>query len=263
MRKHFIIFATIVFAGLVLFASCTDFFSASWAKWAARDPDKLIPKVTTGNVNDLVAKAENNPDLSLALLKKIQDAANSASGNEKLKLQSAALGAATNAVGLGQAVLGAAGSLTSLSGDTQTQIEDAKNMVLNAINSLQNLDATSSALVSIVPNPYDADGNITPEFQAFSDTASANDLAMAAAVLIAGQAKNYVNDPNNSDDPDDYISSLGNRIDGTSTDPLTDQENYARAMALAAAAVSRSGELSGPLQDVLSGLNLVGINVNP
>jgi len=243
--------------------SCTDFFSSSWARWASRDPDKLIPAVTVGNVDDLKAKAENNPDLSLSVLKKIQDAANSATGSDKLKLQSAALGAATNAVGLGQAVLGAAGALTSLSGDPQTQIDDAKNMVLNAINSLQNLDAASTALVSIVPDPYDADGNITPEFQAFSDTASADDLAMAAAVLIAGQAKTYVNDAANSDDPADYIANLGDRIDGTSTDPLTDPENYARAMALAAAAVNRSDELSGPLQDVLSGLNLASFNVNP
>lgn len=252
MRKRYFFFITVTLAFTAVFTSCTDFFSNSWARWAARDPDKLVPKVTAGNVDELIATAENNPDLSLAILKKIQAATNGASEDDKLKLQSAALGAAANAAGLGQAVLGAAGQLTSLSGDnSEDDIKDATDMLLNAINGMKNLEASCAALCGILPDPADQ-----AAFDAFTAAASANDLAMAAAMLIAGEVKNQVN---NDVTPEEYLEDIKNRIE--QGDDLKESENLARAMALAAAIPGRENELSGPLKDVLEGLNLLNLSL--
>ena len=246
MKKYRLLPVLVIFAATVLFVSCTDFFSKSWASWAARDPDKLIPKVTAGNVDELIAAAENNTDLSFAVLKKIQDAANNMSGDDLLTLQSAALGAATNAVGLGQSVLNAAGQLSSVD-----DINDAKDLILDAINGMKNLEATSSILCDLLPEPYDENGVITDDFRAFSQKASANDLAMAAALMIANEAKSEL--INSGKELNEYVNDL---VDKINNDDLNPSESMARAMALASVLADRQDELSGPLKSVLDGLNL-------
>lgn len=251
-RRTRFFFVPMIIAGFTLLMSCTDFFSNSWAKWAKRDPDRLIGKVTADNVDELIATAENNPDLSLAILKKIQDAANGASDKDQVKLQSAALGAAVNAVGLGQAVLGAAGKLTSISADNAE--EDAKNMVVDAINSLKNLEAVNSALTSILPDPGADPLTPSAEFSAFAAGASADDLALTAAVLIAGEAKKQIDGYNG--DVDAYVDDITDRVENGT---LTYTENLAQAMAIASVLVDRQDELSGSLLDVLNGLNLLTV----
>lgn len=247
-NTHFSFLFLLILLAAAVCLSCTDFFSNSWATWAARDPDKLIPKVTAGNIDELIAMAENNPKLSLAILKKIQSAVNGASGSEKLKLQSAALETAVNAVGLGQSVLSAAGELTNVKGP-----DDALDLVLDAINSMKNLDAASSALLDILPEP-----DLTPEsdFRKFADATSADDLAMAAVLLIAGEAKNQAGD--SKDDLVDYVENLGVRLssDPPDVDP-EGSENLAQIMAIASALSGRTDELNSSLFDVLSGLNLL------
>jgi len=232
-----LLLALVIFAVSGLLMSCMDFFSTSLAAWAARDPNRLIPAVTAGNVDELVATAENNPDLSLAVLKKIQSAAGTASGDDKVKLQTAALGAAVNAAGLGQAVFNAAGAITSIT-DADNPQEKARQMVLDALNSMNNLEAAGSVLFDTLPKPGD------PDFSNFTDSASANDLAMAAAVLLAGEVKK-----NSGGDLEGYVDKL---LDNTYTP--TDPENLAMKLAQASLA---QGNLSGPLQDLLSGLNLI------
>ena len=230
----------------LIFVSCRDFFSNSWAPWAARDPDKLVPSVTTGNVDELIEMAENNPDLSLAVLKKIKDAAEGASGESKQKLQSAALDAAVNSVGLGQAILGAAGDLSSV----KTQ-EDAEKLVISALDSMANLQAAGSLLFDILPpapgvhdDPNDPQWD---EFNAFTEYASADSLALAAAMILAGEMKNA---------PDgDYEK----YIDEFADDPNKNEE-LAMAMAFAAALEGREDELTGPLKNVLEGLNLIKVD---
>ncbi|MDR2617293.1 MAG: hypothetical protein LBC62_00345 [Treponema sp.] len=220
----------------MLFISCTEFFSTSLAPWAARDPDKLIPKVTANNVDGLLAQAENDPDLSLALLKKISDAAGNASSGDKAKLQNAALEAATNAAGLGQAVLGRAGEIASVDNP-----DDAKNLLTNAINDMSNLEAAASILTNTLPDP----ANDTA-LKNFTDTASPEDLATAAALLLAGEAKK-------SGDIDGYINSSFNK----DSPDLSPAENLAVKMAEAAKDKYTDTGANGPLKDLLSGLGLI------
>lgn len=248
MKKSCFFLVPVILAIAALFISCTDFFSKSWASWAARDPDKLIPTVTAGNVDELLEMAENNPDLSLAILKRIQDAVGKSSGADTQKLQEAALEAAVNAAGLGQAVLGAADKLTSIETDTE-----ARDLVLDALYSMKNLEAANELLEKTLPEPYDEHGNLTEAFLSFSEKANVNDLAMAAALLIAGESKKAASDPNA------YINELGDRIDHGNS--LSSRESLALEMALAA--LDRADELSGPLKEVLDGLNLKQFPVIP
>ena len=230
-RRYFFLLPAIL-AATAIFISCTDFFSTSWAPWAVRDPDKMIPTVTADNVDELIAMAENNPDLSLALLKKIQAAAAKASGADRIKLQGAALQTAVNAAGLGQAVLNAAGELTSVD-----SIDGGRQLVMDALNSMKNLDDSCSVLPSILPDPSD-----TEAFDAFTESADIDDLALTAALLIAGEA-------NKHESPDDYVDSFD------SNRPQSPNEELAVKMIEAVQA--RQDELSGSLEDVLKGLNLL------
>jgi hypothetical protein len=220
-----------------LFASCTEFFSTSLAPWAARDPSALIPSVDPGNVQDLITQAENNPDLSLALLKGIQDGLNSASEAEAASLRAAALAAAANASGLGASVLNRAGDITGAIGDP----ENAKQLVTDAINDMQNLQDTSDTLTAILPDPdTDPDG-----FNAFVDSSNANDLAMAAAVLLAAEAKKH-------DDDTAYMESFD-----PDSNSLTPSEKMTINLAKAAADKFEQEGTDSPLKGVLDGLNLI------
>ena len=219
MRKLFIFLLPV----FVLF-SCTDFFSTSLASWAARDKDKLVPAVTTDNVDDLIALAENDPDLSLALLKKIKEAAEGASGEEKQKLQNAALEAAVNAAGLGQAVIGAMGDLSNVDNE-----EEVKQLVLDALNSMANLDSAEDILFDIL------DGDFDP------NEADPNNMVMAAVILMAGEAKKAASGI------DEYLEYFDPQ------DPqLSPEAQLAVDLALAA-----KDRVTGPIADILNGLNLI------
>jgi len=212
---------------LLLLGSCTDFFSTSWASWAARDPSKLIPKITVDNVYEIIEMAENDPDLSLEVLKKIEEAVENASDDEKGKLQTAAVEAAANAVGLGQTLIGTAGDLANLDAEDE---EAAKKLVLDTINSMPNLEEASESLGNLLKDPTN-----------FIETASADDIALAAILLLAGDAKK-----NGSDDMDEYIEDFIN-------DP-SDQAKL--ALELAEALEDKIDDLSESLKTILEGLNL-------
>jgi hypothetical protein len=158
----------------LVFVSCTDFFTTSWGEWAARNPANLIPKVTAGNVQELVDMAENNPDLSLEVLKKIGAAVGGASGGDKTKLQNAAVAAALNASDLTGALMNNASNVSNLEDP-----EQVKDLISNTLNGMDNLGPASDALTAI----------LAQDTEAFKDSASADDLAMAAALILAGEAK--------------------------------------------------------------------------
>jgi hypothetical protein len=219
-----------------LFASCTQFFSTSLAPWAARDPASLIPPVTTGNVHDLIGTAENDPDMSLALLNGINDAMAGASAGDKVKLQSAALEAAVNASSLGPALLNKVEDVSELTEDPQK----AKQMVLDSLNDMKNLTAAADTLVAILPDPSNKDA-----FDAFADTADADALAMAAAVLLAAEAKKQANSG-------DFLETF----DPNDAATLSDSTMLAVKLAEAAKVKIDNNEGSDMLKDVLEGLNL-------
>jgi hypothetical protein len=232
MKRGIVVCLVISFIGGTLFFSCTDFFSTSLAPWAARDPYSLIPAVTPGNVNDLIADSENNPDMSLAVLKKIQDALEGAGPDDAGTLQAAALGAAANASGFGPAVLNKADDISKLMEDK----DNAKNLMFEAINDMPNLEETSETLTAILPKPG------TAEFDTFIEKADADDLATAAAVLLAAEAKGK---------GDDYINTF------TPETAATDSAKLALELAGAAARKYEETNTGGRLKDILEGLNLV------
>ena len=208
----------------ILSASCTDFFSTSLASWAKRDPHNLIPPVDAGNIAELVNNPyiADDPDLSLALLENIDAAMDGASDEDKEILQNAALEVAVNASGLGQAALGVLIDLDSLA-------DNPKDVIIDAINGLDNLEAAAELLCSILEG-FDPD-NVN---------ADPNDLALAAIVLLTGEAKKAPGGV------EGYINGF------TAGGASTDAEQLAVALATAAA-----GQLSdGSLKDVLSNLGL-------
>ena len=188
----------VMMAGL-LFFSCTNFFSNSWASWAARDYNSLIPNVTAGNVSNLASLFEDDPDGSLALLKKIQSAVNgNPSAADLLILQSAALEVAVNSVGLVNGMLAAAGNMSDFD-----NVDDARSILDAALNAMSNLEEAGSLLAAILPNPpaiNSGSGTLDendPEYGAFMNfakSASADDLAMAAVVLLLGEASKFAGD---------------------------------------------------------------------
>jgi hypothetical protein len=211
----------------LLFFSCTDFFTTSLASWAQRDPSSLIPPVTTGNIQELIEITETNPDQSLALLKSINEA------GDNPELQAAALQVAANASGLGAAILQHADDIANIDED------NAKDIVVDALNSLSNIVETGSVLKDILPDPTD-----TTAWDTFVDVSSAEDLAMAAAVLLAAEAKSATGGALG------YINGF-DPTDASSTN--TDAEKLAVALAEAAINKPSSGGLLG---DLLAGLNL-------
>jgi len=216
----------------LLLGSCTDFFSTSLAPWAARDPGSLIPAVNADNVNDLLRLAENDPDMSNAILRKIRDAVNGANSDDRVKLQSAALTAASNASGMGNALLKQAGNISQITEG------DAIDLVADMLNDMKNLQEAAVNLEYILPDPG------TPAFNEFVDNSNADDLAIAAALLIAASAKD-------SADSKDYLK--------TFNDPpgnLSPQEELALKLARAANSKPGDSALSGSLKELLNGLNI-------
>ena len=235
-NPHLLILLSII---AVLLLSCTDFFSRSWASWAARDPDKLVPKVTAGNVDEIITSAENNPDLSLSVLKKIGDAAKGKTSEDDLKkLQNSALKAATNAAGLVPAVLNVANDILSTDLSNISD-EEATQMVFDAINNMKNLISTSDALREILPDPV----NDPEAFENWVSEANADDLAFAAVLLIAAEVK---------DNEIDSIDDLKNYINENESSPNTEL-----ALAIAKNLGSRDPEdFDGPLKSILDNLGL-------
>jgi hypothetical protein len=234
MKGH-IVFLPGMAAILVLCGACSDFFSSSLAPWAARDPSRLVPPVTVGNVRELILRAENNPDLSLEVLKGILDAVVTSAGSDRAALQAAALQAAANASGLGVNLLNQAGDL-----DVFTDPAMTKELVKAGINSSDNLVESGSVLAAALPNPDD-----DAAYAAFVAAAVADDLAMAAMVLLASEAKQ-------TGDSSAYIDSFN-----TTGSPLNQSEKLALKLAESAAQKYDAEGGTGPLKDILDELHLI------
>jgi hypothetical protein len=224
----------IIVLGILLplvFVSCTDFFTSSWGEWAARDPASLIPKVTASNVDELISMTENNPGLSLELLKKINGAVGSASGSDKARLQNAAITAAVNASDFTNVLMNNAADVSSLE-----DADNVKALITNTLNSMGNLTTVSDTLTGVLDQ----------DTAAFKASASADDLAMAAALILAGEAKK-------TGDLDNFSNYTNGAPTGT---PL------ALAEELAVAAKGKyedpaNGNTGSLLYDLLGKLNLV------
>jgi hypothetical protein len=223
----------VVFGSLVL--SCTDFFSTSLAPWAARDPASVIPaEIDAGNVNDLITIAESNPDMSLEILKKINNAVQDAGEEDASSLRAAALQAAANASNLGPTLLNHVGDITSV----LEEPADVANLVVDAINDMSNLGETRDALTVMFS---EREG---PAFDAFIEKANADDLAIAAAVLLAAEAKDML-------DAEEYITNFDPAAD------LSPPAALAVKLATEAAKKYEASNSNSRLKEILDGLHLV------
>jgi hypothetical protein len=219
--KH-IKYGLLVLFSLLLAAACSNVFSTSLAPWAARDPADLIRDVDTGNVWDYVELTEDDPDLSLELLKHIRNAAAGASPSNQGKLQAAGLTAAANASELGSAILQNLHEISDLDTD------GIQDLVNNALNDAGNLIAAAAVLEDLL-------GTDPVSNSVFVDASGAGDLAMAAVILLAAEAKQ---------------SGLSNFID-------TYTPNSTSLIYKLAAAAYGKPDVSGSIKDVIDGLNLI------
>jgi hypothetical protein len=117
--------------------------------------------------------------------------------------------------------------------------QKARQMVLDSLNDMKNLTDTVVTLTAILPDHSDS-----AAIKTFTDTADADALAMAAAVLLAAEAKNQANS-------EDFL----NNFDSTDSS-LSDSAKLAVKLAKAAKEKIDDNEGSSTLKDVLEGLSL-------
>jgi hypothetical protein len=136
------------FVVLLLLNSCADFFSTSWGDAFKRDPKKV--KVTVSNVGQLLEVAKGDPELSRAILDKID--ANSAGA-----LKQAAIKAANQAAGVTTLVLENVKTLIDAYNDRDSigNYEDAITGVVETIQGAaekNDVRGISEKLVEILGN---------------------------------------------------------------------------------------------------------------
>jgi hypothetical protein len=178
-RAHFVFPLA---AGLILtvfLASCgqiTGFFSNSWGKGLARDPEKIFPAITGKNAQQLADETAGDPAAAAALLKKIKEAAKNASGAEKEALLKAGLTAANNASDLTGLLIGNATKLKDLSSaDTDKALEDLSGIMKQA----GNVSDTANDLQELFGGADSSTYNAMPP----------NELATAAFILALDETK--------------------------------------------------------------------------
>ncbi|MDR1143553.1 MAG: hypothetical protein LBK77_04935 [Spirochaetaceae bacterium] len=202
--------------------SCSDFFTHSLAEWAQRDPGSLIPEVTPGNVEELIRLSENNPGMSLEVLKGI-------AGSDKKSdpaMQAAALRAAANAADIANSLLKNISDVASGSMDSAT----SRSVMIDAVGDMQNLADTGAALRAILPN-----STVSTDYDGLDPA----DLAIAAMVLLAAEAR--------------QTGDAAGYIDSVPSGPGTGNLAVIKAMAQSSKSRYTGG---GFLGDLLDNLNL-------
>jgi hypothetical protein len=221
------------------FASCQEFFTTSLASSLARDPADLVPTVTEKNAAELAELTSGDADASLILLDGLTAVIADASAAEKVDLAVLALGVATSASDLESTLLESSSDLLNLL--TAGTLDDVAvyALVEDALSGLGNLSESAAALTAI----FTASG--APSINAIAATASAEDMAMAAIMLLSSAA---------SADSGGVSSYIG-AFDPTSV-TLTATEQLAVDLATAAATKYAADGGTGALADMLSTLNL-------
>ncbi|MFA6508743.1 MAG: hypothetical protein WCT14_21775 [Treponemataceae bacterium] len=240
MNKRFLLFFPVAISAVFILASCQQFFTTSVAAPLARDPASLVPAVTSANAATLADEVANDPDASLAVLSGLEDLIAAAPASEQAALAALALDVASNASGVGGALLESADSIAGIltSGDfsDSTELFAAVN---TAIAGLDNLSESASSLVSIF-------GSTSATVDEIAANSTADELAMAAIVLLAANASTHTGGVSG------YVADL----DGTGSGTISpsEQANADLAAALAQAAIDSGA--SGTLASILGMFNL-------
>jgi DNA-directed RNA polymerase subunit F len=166
---------------------------------------------------ELVETAENDPGMSLVVLRRIADSGSSA----EQVMRKAALQAAANAAGITNTILRHLPDVSSI------DESEAVSVVTDAIADMRNLSEAAALLLQILPSsPADEHA-----FDAFDPA----DLAMAAIVILSSEAASH-------GDVEGYLNS-----------PAGPGYDYAKKMAKSAGDRYTGG---GSLGAVLDGLHL-------
>jgi hypothetical protein len=229
---------------VLAFSSCQQFFTTSLAKVLARDPADLVPAVTTGNAQELADSVKSDPDASLAVLDGLTSLiAETTDAEEQKTLVVLALEVSTNASGVSGAMLENAGSMATLltNGDIEANKDDLFAIIDDTLAGLDNLSESSTSLLNIFTDT-------SLSVAAVAETASAEEMAMAAIVLLSDSAST------SGGGVSAYVDQLG----ATPTANLTEKEQLAMDLAEAAAVKYAEEGGTGPLADILAALNLTG-----
>jgi ribosomal silencing factor RsfS len=181
-----------------LVTSCTDFFTTSLGKWAARDVSKIDVKVTAENVEDLVEQAKGDKEMQLAILDKVVDAAKDASGEEKQELQNAGVGLVLDTTDIMGTVMENIGDINNLE-----SMEDPSEMIdyfTSIVNSIDNLQESTDALTTLIPS----DDASIDEYMNGNDIGE-GDLALISVLLLASEIQR-ITDGNSAKDPETLFS---------------------------------------------------------
>jgi hypothetical protein len=204
---------------LFLLNSCTDFFSESWGK--PRDPAKV--KVDESNVEELLKIARGNPELSKAILDKID-------ANSSDKLKHAAIKAANQAAGIPSLALENVKILTDAVNDHkyETALEEVAEAIQDAVaqNDLVGIsDKLSEILGGAITKPSEPDEEpIPPEFtNDFLDNVSEADLTLMVMTLVLAKAQKVKDLYENEDFTfSDYIN--GKTVNGEYIEGLREKD---------------------------------------
>ena len=228
------------------FLSCQNVFTASLAKPFARDPSSLVPKVTAGNAAKVADQVKADPDASLEVLTDLSTLVLNATGTKKTELAVLALDVSASASGVGGSLMQTLSQKenTDLLKDGNFDDPETKTKLYaaidNALAGMNNLGDSASALEDILTTPGVSVDTI-------KETASAEQMAMAAIVLLSNNASS-------GGGVSTYVDTLGSTADAD----LSASEKLAKDLAAAAAAKYEAEGGSGPLADVLKSLNLTG-----
>jgi hypothetical protein len=189
--KRTMIIALCACLSAVVFVSCTDFFTNSWAVNAKRDFSLM--KIDASNVFDVLKAARGDSEMSLEILGKIAGQIDGASASDKDKLREAALTAAAQGTDLTGLFISSIDKLTAAlnNGD---RIEDMVDAVFGSAD-LASMKKASADLVKILP-AVGADGIFTEDFHATDE-----ELIQAAFVIILAET---------NADPIGYLSTWNN-----------------------------------------------------
>lgn len=245
MKKSIVPILALTVWGIFGMASCQNVFTTSLAKPFARDPASLVPKVTAKNAANVAAQVENDPDASLEVLEDLSSLVANSSGTKQTELVVLALNVSSSASGVGGALLQKVDPIADLLKDGDFNDDATQDelfaVIDSALSSMDNLSDSASTLEDILNTP-----GVTVD--SIKDTATADEMAMAAIVLLSNSASS-------GGGVSTYVDTLGtNKTNGT----LTASEQLAIDLAEAAAAKYQADGGTGPLADVLDALNLTG-----
>jgi hypothetical protein len=230
-NRMYVAVLTFIIPVVFTLSSCTDVFSTSWGSALKRDPDKLIPQVTSSNVEELLDASLGDPDFATILLGKINDSVKTAKGGEKAALQDAGLKAAANASGLATSILDNAGTLLTSGKGSSKDIQNTVDGILRDMNG-ENLQQIAGDLRTILDDESTYKKN---------SKAPDEDLAVAAVVLLLADAKKAEN-------LDEYLDAFADRKESLT---LTSNEKKALFLAETLAKKHTDNEIINELLDAM------------